>query len=205
MKKTLTPRQQEILNFIKSFSAEKLMPPTLTEIAEHFHIRCSSAAYHLEALRRKGRLSRTNESRSIVLEDPTVSCARKNCLRRIDIAPEGDYQENKISIFLADELIELCPPKEFTAYCIPDDSMFNIGIHMHDIVAVVPVKYKPPRPGDLVLAETPDGRSIVRSYFLHSIKQFKLEPANSDFQTELYPVSSNVVKGVVVSLYRKFF
>lgn len=206
MKTTLTPRQQEILNFIRAFQAEKLKPPTLAEIAEHFHIRCSSAAYHLEALRRKGRLSRTSEPRSIVLGDPTVSCARKKCLRRIDVSLESEfYSENTISIFLADNLLEFCPGKEFLTYCVPDDSMFNIGIHMHDIVAVVPVKYKPPLPGDLVLAETPDGRTILRSYFIHSTKRFKLQPANSDFKAELYPVSSDVIKGVVVSLYRKFF
>ena len=113
--------------------------------------------------------------------------------------------ESENSIFLADELLAFCSAEHFTAYCIPDDSMFNIGIHQGDIVAVVPVKFKPPLPGDLVLAETPDGRTIVRSYFIHSTKQFQLAPANSDFKAELYPVSSGVIKGVVVSLYRKFF
>ena len=182
------------------------MPPTLTEIAEHFNIRCSSVAYHLETLRRKGRLSRTNDSRSIVLEDQTVSCARKSCLRRLDVTPEVDVDpENKSSIFLGDDLLAFCSAKNFMTYCLPDDSLFNLGIHKNDIVAVVPVEFKPPLPGDLVLAETPDGRTIVRSYFIHSIKKIKLEPANSEFQEELYPVSSNVIKGVVVSLYRKFF
>lgn len=210
MKKELTPRQQEILNFIRAFQAEKLMPPTLTEIALHFHIRCSSVAYHLESLRRKGRLTRTSESRSIVLEDKTVACARKSCLRRIKAEMPNDTDtdldfEGENSIFLTDELLAICSAEHFIAYCIPDDSMFNIGIHQGDIVAVVPVEFKPPLPGDLVLAETPDGRTIVRSYFIHSIKQFQLAPANSEFKAELYPVSSGVIKGVVVSLYRKFF
>lgn len=206
MKKELTPRQQEILNFIRAFQAEKLMPPTLSEIAEHFNIRCSSAAYHLSALSKKGRLSRTPDSRSIVLEDRTIACARKSCLRRIKaMVPNNMDKEGENSIFLTDEQLAFCSAAHFTAYSIPDDSMFNIGIHRGDIVAVVPIKFKPPRPGDLVLAETPDGRTIVRSYFIHSIKQFKLAPANSEFKAELYPVSSNVIKGVVVSLFRKFF
>ena len=51
MKKVLTPRQQEILDVVRDFSAQNHKPPTLNEIAAHFNIRCSSAAYHLEALR----------------------------------------------------------------------------------------------------------------------------------------------------------
>jgi repressor LexA len=207
MKKELTPRQQEILNFIRAFHAEKLMPPTLSEIADHFHIRCSSAAYHLETLRRKGRLTRTSVSRSIVLDDQTTAaCARKDCLRRLKAMEfDGMDEDGENSIFLSDELLAFCSAENFIAYCIPDDSMFNIGIRQGDIVAVVPVKFKPPLPGDLVLAETPDGRTIVRSYFLYSRKQFQLAPSNSEFKVELYPVSSQVIKGVVVSLCRKFF
>ena len=178
-----------------------------SEIADHFHIRCSSAAYHLETLRRKGRLTRTSVSRSIVLDDQTTAaCARKDCLRRLKAMEfDGMDEDGENSIFLSDELLAFCSAENFIAYCIPDDSMFNIGIRQGDIVAVVPVKFKPPLPGDLVLAETPDGRTIVRSYFLYSRKQFQLAPANSEFKVELYPVSSQVIKGVVVSLCRKFF
>ena len=206
MKKTLTSRQQEILDFVKEFSVREQMPPTLSDIAGHFHIRCSSAAYHLDALRRKKRLTRTPNSRSIVLRDRTLPCLQKNCLRRVEVQPgEGLPAKLQIpAVYLSDEQISICPPDGFITICLGDDSMFDLGIRCGDTLLAVPVAYRKPAPGDIVLAETPDGRQIIRSYFPYSCRQFELTPANSDFKVERFPVSSKVIKGVVISLVRNF-
>ena len=218
MNPELTKRQQEILEFIRNFSAEKLMPPTLTEISEHFHIRCSSVAYHLNALKKKGRLTRTNESRSITLEGQVDSCRRKDCLRQVSLPPEkreyrpgpGETVEDLINeehntIYISDQLLSICSAEHFIAFRQTDDSMFGLGIHNADIVLAVPVRFKKPLPGDIVLADTPDGRTILRSYFIYSKKQYELAPANSNFKSETYAFSSGVVTAVVVSLLRHFF
>ena len=53
--KALTPRQYEVLNFIKRFSAEHKMPPTRHDIARHFGWASDNAAEeHLRALAKKG-------------------------------------------------------------------------------------------------------------------------------------------------------
>lgn len=213
MKKAPTARQLEILDFIRTFSAEKRMPPTLTEIAENFNIRPSSAAYHLKALSRKGCLSRTNGSRSITFDDQTMPCRRKDCLRRVDLGFSNTGEENagyspdmaaNSSFFLSDHLLELCPAEQFLLFRQPDDSMFERGIHQNDLVLAVPLRFKQPQPGDLVLAQLPDGSTVVRSYFNYSAKQFELVPANNDFQSVKRCFSSNIIQGVVVALQRTF-
>lgn len=57
--KSLSPRQQEALHFIRSYTAQTGYPPTLREIAAHMEIRGLHAVRkHLEALMAKGYLSR---------------------------------------------------------------------------------------------------------------------------------------------------
>ena len=205
MKKVLTQRQQEILDFVREFSAQNQMPPTLNEIAAHFDIRCSSAAYHLEALRKKGWLERTPGARSIALKEKAAACSPDNCMRLIPVQQNSDtVYPGSTHIGLSDEQLSLCPREQFIAFRIEDDSMFELGIHNGDIVLAVPPEFISYRPGDLVLAELPDGTHIVRSFFNYSSRQFELVPANNDFESVTFPVASTVIKGVVVSLFRNF-
>ena len=205
MKKVLTQRQQEIFDFVRDFSFQNQKPPTLNEIAEHFNIRCSSAAYHLEALRKKGWLERTQGARSIMLKEKAVTCAPDNCMRLIPIRQDSDtVYPGSTHVGLSDEQLALCPREQFIAFRIEDDSMFELGIHNGDIVLTVPPEFISYRPGDLVLAELPDGTHIVRSFFNYSSRQFELVPANIDFESVTFPVSSTVIKGVVISLFRSF-
>lgn len=53
--KAITPRQQQVLDFVKAFGAENERPPTRAEIAKHFGFKSDNAAQeHLAALARKG-------------------------------------------------------------------------------------------------------------------------------------------------------
>ncbi len=52
---TLTPRQQNILDFLKRYTHHKGYPPTLREIAQHFQMAGPKGAKkHLDALEKKG-------------------------------------------------------------------------------------------------------------------------------------------------------
>lgn len=58
---SLTPRQHEILTMIGAFDAQYGRPPTRQEIADHFGFASANAAQeHVNALVRKGALSRTS-------------------------------------------------------------------------------------------------------------------------------------------------
>jgi repressor LexA len=68
----LTPRQREILDFVKEFILENGYPPSVREIGLHFHIYPRAVFDHLKALERKGYLRRKQTtSRGIELLDFT--------------------------------------------------------------------------------------------------------------------------------------
>ena len=64
----LTPRQQEILDYIRDFQERYGYPPSRREVAGHFGIYPGSVQDHLKALVRKGHLNREpNRSRGLSL------------------------------------------------------------------------------------------------------------------------------------------
>jgi repressor LexA len=66
--KTMTEKQQAVLEFVEEFSRRQGYPPTVREVAAHFGIQPRAAADHLAALKRKGQLHREpGRSRGLVL------------------------------------------------------------------------------------------------------------------------------------------
>ncbi|MBI4832693.1 MAG: repressor LexA, partial [Candidatus Lindowbacteria bacterium] len=64
----LTARQKEILDFIRDFTRESGYPPTMREIAGHFGFMPRAATNHVNALVRKGYLSKQPlKSRSLTI------------------------------------------------------------------------------------------------------------------------------------------
>lgn len=64
----LTTRQQQVLDFVRSFREEHGCPPSLREISDHIGTKGTATALaHLEALKRKGYISRREGSRGIAL------------------------------------------------------------------------------------------------------------------------------------------
>ena len=63
----LSPRQQQVLDFIRTFCADKGWPPTRAEIAAHFGWKSANAANdHILTLERKGVLEvRDGQSRGL--------------------------------------------------------------------------------------------------------------------------------------------
>ena len=200
MKKRLTARQREVLDYLEERIALQGFPPSLQETASHFGVACSTVAYHLEALRRKGRLSRNARARSIALREPPPLC-RKNCPRLI--RPKGDAAPSEV--FAPDDVLALCEPGRLIAFTLDDDSMFDLGIHCGDTVLTIPADCRKPAPGDIVLAQRKDGRKIVRSYFPFNSSYFELVPAGgSAFAPERVSAESILILGVVVLLTRRF-
>ena len=71
----LTPRQQEVYDFLENHLRDRGYPPTLREICSNFGLKSTRAASdHLQALERKGYITRTpDRSRGIELRGPRPS------------------------------------------------------------------------------------------------------------------------------------
>jgi repressor LexA len=68
----LTPRQQEILDFIRSFVESEGMPPTRAELARAFGFKSpASAEEHLRALEKKGAITLSGMARGLRLTEPS--------------------------------------------------------------------------------------------------------------------------------------
>ena len=76
----LTDRQQEVLNFIRTFTARHGLPPTVREIGSRFRVTPRAAFDHLRALERKGALQRRastgRTSRALTIAGAPVSTFR---------------------------------------------------------------------------------------------------------------------------------
>jgi len=150
MKKQLTERQEEILNFIEQFRAENGFPPTLREIGKKFGISSTfGVKRHLDALVKKEYLNiESNASRGI-------SFQKKDSATGINILHlEKDLEYQKIPVvgrvaagspILAEENIEgnvvidpsfMKKSDDCFALKVKGDSMINAGIFEGDLVIV---------------------------------------------------------------------
>ncbi len=82
---------------------------------------------------------------------------------------------------------------------VKGDSMIDAGIHEGDLVIVE--RSKPPRVGDIVIAEV-DGAWTMKYYRLKGNRPY-LEPANKDYE-DIYPEYQLNIAAVVKAVIRKY-
>ena len=140
---SLTPRQNEIYEFIRSHIDEEQAPPTIPEIAERFRLRSTNGVFeHLNALETKGYIIRhKGKARGIMLADPGLNTSSSgNALRQIPIVGEGN-SANPFSIFMNPRGSftpdpETMPTENAFAAIVADDGMDKEGIFKGDLVVV---------------------------------------------------------------------
>jgi repressor LexA len=72
-KQKLTSRQKEVLNLVNRYIKEEGISPTLSEMMEELNISTKKGvAFHLDALEKKGYITRTGGSRGILVADNTM-------------------------------------------------------------------------------------------------------------------------------------
>lgn len=191
MKKNLTDRQQEILNFLQQFLEANGYPPTLREIGKNFNISSTfGVKRHLEALEKKGYLNvMSNASRGISITRDEISQIESNKIFHIDGI-------NKIPIvgrvaagspILAEENIEgaiaidsnfIKKSENAFALKVKGDSMIDAGIFEGDLVIINPQTSA--NNGDIVVARI-DDEVTVKVYEIKN-QQIKLIPKNKNYE-----------------------
>jgi repressor LexA len=206
MAKYLTPRQKEILDFIREFTAEKGFSPTHREICERFGYSSYGTAHkHLKLLEEKGYLHRHwNQKRGVELAGPEADRKR---------ASEGELPF--FGLIAAGKPIEAVAGDEVVtvpAHLLGDrgndhfvlkvvgDSMIDEGIHDGDLVVVS--RREEASSGEMVVALVGDEATLKRLYPEGPV--VRLQPANSRMQPLRVPANDVKVQGIVVGLMRKF-
>ena len=174
MRKPLTPRQQEIYDFIAEEVIQRGIPPTIRELADHFGMRSSNGAREaLNVLAHKGYIRRRDKlSRGIEIIEP-VETSRPisgggRSIPLISAVPQSSNQQDGTNAYGTDTTRHIIIdasllPREGDVFAavVADDSMCNHGVRKGDMVIAVAVK--PGEEGDLAVALV-EGCLVVRRY-----------------------------------------
>ncbi len=198
----LTPRQREILNWIKGFIRKHDMPPTVREIGRAFGIKSSSVFQHLKALERKGHLERGKlGSRSLIVKGVRRSachCREVPVVGRITAGSPIEAIEHDRGELVVNR--ELLRGGSGYALQVVGDSMVEAGILDGDYVIVR--KQDTAEDGDIVVALIDDEATLKRFY--RDGDGVRLEPANSAMQPIHVRTGEFRIQGKVVGVQRHF-
>lgn len=201
----LTPRQQQIVEFIDRHQHDTGGAPSFAEIAQRFGFRSlTTVADHLRLIRQKGALTQEpGQARSLRVTSP-LHALRK---RVVDIPVYGSIpagfadnrkQEAKGCVSIDIETLGLKPTPRTFALEVRGDSMIGKCIMDGDLVVLE--HGMTPRNGDVVAALI-DNESTLKTFVLNRSKPF-LRAENPKFP-DLIPAQELVIQGVMVALIRK--
>ncbi|MDP7576947.1 MAG: transcriptional repressor LexA [Pseudomonadales bacterium] len=194
----LTPRQTEVLEFIKSYMSETGYPPTRADIAQELGFRSANASEeHLKALARKGAIEMSpGTSRGIKLpEDNGLPIVGRVAAGSPILAQEHieDYCEIQPNFF---------HPSADYLLAVRGDSMIECGILDGDLIAVH--KTQNVNNGDIVVARIEDEVTVKRLKKSRSKFQITLLPENQDYSPIEVDLRSQefAIEGLMVGVIR---
>jgi repressor LexA len=210
MKTSLTKRQASILAFLKSYLQDKGYPPTVREIAAHFHISSPRGAKkHLDALESKGYIQkRPGSPRAIELRDgPQATTNPASGGLSIILPILGRVQAGTPNLATQEIIGHLAldpslaqAPDAFILH-VRGDSMVEDGILDGDYAVVKPQDHA--ANGDAVVALVGEEATVKRFY--QEKDQVRLEPANARLKPIRVDAHSEEFRilGKVVGIVRK--
>ncbi len=203
---SLTPRQSQILAFIRDCAEERGGVPSLREIMEEFGFSSTATvASHLDLLEKKGVISRqAGRSRNIILKDlaPRHRDQGKESMA-IPVygmipagLPEGQEQETDRFISVDPGTIRLPSNAKTFALEVRGDSMIGAGILDRDLVIMEMIQ---PRHRDIVAALI-DGDVTLKRYLIEKGSPFL--HAENPLYPDFIPAQELLVQGVFRALIR---
>jgi repressor LexA len=197
----LTPRQRQILDFIREQLEESGMPPTRAEIAAALGFKSANAAEeHLRALQRKGVIDLVpGASRGIQLKDTIRDQMGLPLIGRVAAGRPILAEEHIEGRFQVDP--KLFSPRPHYLLKVQGMSMKGIGIMDGDLVAV----HRTPevRNRQIVVARLENEVTVKRYRQEGSVVW--LLPENADFEPIRVDLKeqSVLIEGVVVGVLRR--
>lgn len=204
----LTPRQSQILSFIRKCSEERGGVPSLREIMEEFGFSSTATvASHLDLMEKKGVISRQpGRSRNIILTDFTprhqVMQMREGMIE-VPVygmipagMPEGQEQEPDRCLTVGLETIRIPRNAKTFALEVRGDSMIGAGILHRDLVIM---ELAEPRHRDIVAALI-DGDVTLKRFIMEKGKPFL--HAENPLYPDLIPAQELLIQGIFRALIR---
>ncbi len=197
----LTPRQKEILDFIREYRAEHGISPTLSEIKLKFRFKSNSAAHqHVAALQRKGFLKKLPyQTRAISLLEHSEGMKEIPLSGRIALGEPIESFDSQETIKVPDIL--LTGTGQFYALEAKGNSMNEDGILNGDLIIVKHANTA--ENGDVVVAMTSEGATLKR-FYNHGDK-VELRPKSDDslYLSKFFPHGEVEIQGKFSGLIRR--
>ena len=197
----ITPKQQEILEYIKEAILKKGYPPAVREICEAVNLKSTSSVHsHLETLERNGYIRRDpTKPRTIEIIDDCFNLARREVvnvplLGTVAAGMPLLAQENIENYFPIPT--EMLPDKEVFMLRVKGDSMIEAGIFNGDLIFVE--KTVTAENGEIVVALLDDSATVKRFYKENG--HYRLQPENSSMEPII--VDEVQILGKVFGLFR---
>ena len=197
---TMTPRQLEILRFIRDFRNRCGYSPSMQEIADHYQITKITAFEHVAALVRKKVLLRGDKHKARSLRvNPVYKFQDETPLKlpligRIAAGMPIEAVEDRNSL----NLDELFTPDDTFALEVAGDSMIDEQIRDGDYVLCR--RCQTAVDGETVVALLDDGEATLKKFYREK-DRIRLQPANKKYKP-IY--AENVtIQGVVIGLIRQ--
>ena len=204
----LTPKQEEILNFIKQEILAKGYPPSVREICEAVTLKSTSSVHaHLESLERKGYIRKDpTKPRTIEVVDDSFNVLRSEIISipmigRVAAGVPLLAEENIEGYFPIPA--EFMPNNEAFILTVHGNSMVNIGILDGDMIIVE--RKSTASNGEIVVALFADEASSEPAA---TVKRFykedgyiRLQPENDTMEPLI--VNDCEIIGKVIGVYRK--
>jgi repressor LexA len=204
----LTDRQQQVLDWVRKFTEQHHMPPTVREIGAAFRISSCAVFGFLKALERKGYLKRgALGARS--LEFPAASPAKKQAqsqqgsvlriLSNIAAGRPSYAAEDDLGTLVVDPGILNGQPG--FVLIAKGESMIEAGILDGDHVIVRQQNHA--RDGDIVVALIGDDEATVKHLYREG-RCIRLQPANKTMKPIYVEPNEVRVQGCVVGVQRSY-
>lgn len=201
-----TQRQREIYDYIWRFIERHGYEPSYAQIARHFGIASKATiAKHIEALEKRGLLSRQHANGSFALnvqveDSPGEATCEVPLLGRVAAgAPLEAVGEAGDSISIPRFLLGRTRPDQVYALRVAGDSMIDEHICDGDI-ALIENRIEA-RDGEIVVALIEGQRATLKRLFRFG-REVELRPANSQLEPIRLPAFQVQVQGIFRGLLR---
>lgn len=198
----ISPKQLEILEYIKSQILERGFPPAVRDICEAVHLKSTSSVHsHLETLEKNGYIRRDpTKPRAIEILDDSFNMRREMVnvpiIGRV-AAGEPILAEQNIEDYFPIPM-EFMPNNPTFILKVQGESMINAGILDGDMVIVE--QRATARNGEMVVALIEDGATVKTFY--KEDGHIRLQPENDTMDPII--VTDVQILGKVIGLFRFF-
>ncbi|MHC5010920.1 MAG: transcriptional repressor LexA [Planctomycetota bacterium] len=198
-----TPKQLQIMKFIRDYRRDNHTSPTLEEIGNSLGVHRVTVHQHVAALVKKGAIRKlAQRSRSIeILDKNYLPKPTLKVLGRIAAGRPIEAVENPEPYTLED-LLPIEPGENVYMLRVVGDSMIEDHITNGDLVLVE--RTTTARDGEIVVAVV-DGEATLKRLYHEAGGVIRLQPANPTMEPILIrPTQGLEIRGIVRGVLRRF-